>query len=166
MVHGLHLPVAEATTCMQVLPGLLHVIHMGHAQASYFALRTLFLLSGVDPSLLAQLAQPQNLVLLAQRAWHGKCEAQSVALLLLRDLARVHPSQVAAPECGIVTLLIGLQASPVPEVVQFAKETIEQLVHLTSVVDEQMEQVWHLGMIASVMLFALLGECVHHVPAR
>lgn len=99
------------------------------------------MLSGVDPSLLAQLAQPQHLVLLAQRAWHGKCEAQSVALLLLRDLARVHPSQVAAPECGVITLLIGLQASPIPEVVQFAQETVEQLVHLPFVVDEQMEQV-------------------------
>lgn len=131
----------DVSVIEQVLPGLLHVIHTGHAQASYFALRTLFLLSGVDSSLLAQLAQPQHLVLLAQRAWHGKCEAQSVALLLLRDLARVHPSQVAAPECGVVTLLIGLQQSPIPEVVQFAQETIEQLVHLPSVIDEQMEQV-------------------------
>lgn len=117
------------------------MIHTGHAQASYFALRTLFLLSGVDPSLLAQLAQPQHLMLLAQRAWHGKCEAQSVALLLLRDIARVHPCQVAAPECGVATLLFGLQASPIPEVVQFAQETLDQLVHLPSVVDEQMEQV-------------------------
>jgi len=136
-----HTQVTEINFCAQVLPGLLHVIHTGHAQASYFSLRTLFLLSGVDPSLLAQLAQPQHLILLAQRAWHGKCEAQSVALLLLRDLARVHPSQVAAPECGVITLLIGLQASPIPEVVQFAQETVDQLVHLPFVIEEQIEQV-------------------------
>lgn len=124
------------TAPVQVLPGLLHAIRMGHAQASYFALRTLFLLSGVDHTLLVQLARPENLVLLSMRAWHGKPEAQSVALLLLRDLGRQHPSEVANIATGTITLLIGLQVSPIPEVAQFAQETVQLLSSVPAVTDE------------------------------
>lgn len=126
---------------MQVLPGLLHAIRMGHAQASYFALRTLFLLSGVDSSLLAQLSSPENLALLSLRAWHGKPEAQSVALLLLRDLGRQRPKQVANISTGTVPLLIGLQSSPVPEVAQFAQETVQLLSSMLAVSEEARTQV-------------------------
>lgn len=125
----------------QVLPGLLHAIRMGHAQASYFALRTLFLLSGVDNSLLEQLSTPEKLALLSLRAWHGKPEAQSVALLLLRDLGRQHPKQVANIATGTVPLLIGLQASPVPEVAQFAQETVQLLSTMPAVSEEVIVQV-------------------------
>jgi hypothetical protein len=109
---------------------------MGHAQASYFALRTLFLLSGVDNSLLEQLSTPENIALLSLRAWHGKPEAQSVALLLLRDLGRQQPQHVANIATGTVPLLIGLQSSPVPEVAQFAQETVQLLSSLPSVTEE------------------------------
>ena len=139
---------------IQVLPGLLHAIRMGHAQASYFALRTLFLLSGVDSSMLEQLSSPENLVLLSLRAWHGKPEAQSVALLLLRDLGRQCPKQVANISTGTVPLLIGLQSSTVPEVAQFAQETVQLLRTIPAVSEESSLQASALSVARSHHLFS------------
>ena len=126
------------------------------------------MLSGVDNSLLAQLSSPENLALLSLRAWHGKPEAQSVALLLLRDLGRQRPKQVANISTGAVPLLIGLQSSPVPEVSQFAQETVQLLSTMPAISEEVRVQVCFMlaylimpGLCACVLLAMLC--CSRHV---
>jgi hypothetical protein len=94
---------------------------------------------------------PEPLTLLALRAWHGKPEVQSVALLLLRDLAKHHPREVAHPGCGAAALLIALQSSPVPDIATFALETISSIAFLPAVVEERILQV----LLLSDMLSAL-----------
>ena len=58
------------------MPGLIHAVERGGAHTQHFALRTLFLLSGVPGSVLKQLASAASVSTLANRAWHGRPDVQ------------------------------------------------------------------------------------------
>jgi hypothetical protein len=126
---------------VQTVPGLLHVIENGNAHTQHFALRTLFLLSGVSSSLLEELAKAASISTLANRAWHGKPDVQAVALLLLRDLAKSHTTAFLEARTDALPLMIALEGSPVSDVAQIATDAVQRLESLPAVKMERSVQV-------------------------
>lgn len=126
---------------LQSVPALLHVVEAGNTHAQHFALRSLFLLSGVSSAVHEQLANAEGIAILAHRAWHGKPDVQAVALLLLREVSRTHTRAFIDAHTDALPLMIALEGSPVADVASIAKDAVKQLEELPIVKLERAVQV-------------------------
>lgn len=135
--HGQH----DDFHAVQSVAALLHVVEVGNTHAQHYALRTLFLLSGVSCEVHRQLANATGIAVLANRAWHGKPDVQAVALLLLRDVSRTHTRQFIESRTDALPLMIALEGSPVADVASIAKGAVKQLDDLPIVKLERAVQV-------------------------